>query len=65
VIALIGTFIVMMDSDWTLTLLSLAIVPLIRRGDLFLRAAYPSRINLKFQEQKAPSWRKHKRTELD
>ncbi len=42
-ITLIGTFIVMIQIDWQLTLLSLGVVPADRRRDLFLRPAHPAR----------------------
>src|SRR5213595_1006993 len=52
VIALIGTFIVMLRLDWTLTLLSLAIVPLIV-GAIFFFARRIRRESTSIQEQES------------
>src|SRR5438128_396833 len=52
VIALIGTFIVMMGLDWTLTLLSLAIVPFIV-GAIYLFARRIRRESTSIQEQES------------
>jgi len=52
VIALIGTFVVMMGLDWTLTLLSLAIVPFIV-GAIYLFARRIRRESTSIQEQES------------
>src|SRR5438132_5839396 len=52
VVALIGTFVVMMGLDWTLTLLSLAIVPFIV-GAIYLFARRIRRESTSIQEQES------------
>src|SRR5213083_1248716 len=52
VVALIGTFVVMMGLDWTLTLLSLAIVPLIV-GAIYFFARRIRRESTSIQEQES------------
>ena len=54
VITLIGIFFIMLRLDWQLTLLSLGIVPLIDRRDLFFRPPHPRRNRPPSRNRTAP-----------